>query len=110
MPVRLKIRRMKTNETLVAEFEDLDDAETWLRERPQFVDVIGTIGALGDADDERLRTALRPFDDGSEPRSRPRTKRSQKPRLPRSHELNWKPRPRWPSAAPSWPTPIPIVR
>jgi hypothetical protein len=63
MPVRLKIRRMKTNETLVAEFADLDDAETWLRERPQFVDVIGTIGELGDADDQRLRTALRPFDD-----------------------------------------------
>jgi hypothetical protein len=62
MPVQLKIRRMKTNETLVAEFADLDDAEAWLRERPQFVDVIGTIGTLADADDERLRTALRPFD------------------------------------------------
>jgi hypothetical protein len=63
MPVQLKIRRMKTNETLVAEFADLDDAEAWLRERPQFVDVIGVIGALADADDQRLRAALRPFDD-----------------------------------------------
>ena len=63
MPVQLKIRRMKTNETLVAEFANLDDAEAWLRERPQFVDVIGTIGALSEAADQRLRAALRPFDD-----------------------------------------------
>jgi hypothetical protein len=63
MPVQLKIRRMKTNETLVAEFADLDDAAAWLRERPQFVDVIGTIGALAEADDQRLRAALRPFDE-----------------------------------------------
>jgi hypothetical protein len=63
MRVQLKIRRMKSNRTLVAEFATLDDAEAWLRERPQFVDVIGTIGALADADDQRLRAALRPFDD-----------------------------------------------
>lgn len=63
MTVQLKIRRMQTGEALVAEFADLDDAVAWLRERPPFVDVIGTLGRLTDADSDRLRAALRPLDD-----------------------------------------------
>lgn len=63
MSVQLKIRRLKTGETLVAEFESLEDAETWLRERPAFVDVLGTVSELSPAEDGRLRLAMRPLDE-----------------------------------------------
>ncbi len=66
MPIQLKIRDMRTGDAKVAEFENVDDAETWLRERPQFVEVMGPAreGALSPGDDKRLRAALRPMDDG----------------------------------------------
>ena len=63
MTVQLKIRRMKTGETLIAEFETAEDAETWLRERPDHVNVLGTVGELPEALDERLREAMRPLDE-----------------------------------------------
>ncbi|MCA9682097.1 MAG: hypothetical protein KC457_07860 [Myxococcales bacterium] len=63
MPLQLKIRRLQSGETLIAEFESVADAETWLRERPKFVDVLGTVGGLGESVDKRLRAAMRPFDD-----------------------------------------------
>ena len=67
MPVQLKIRRLESDETLIAEFERIEDAETWLRERPKHVAVLGTIGLdpeLGD----RLRDAMRPLDAEEEAR------------------------------------------
>lgn len=65
MVVQLKIRDIKTGKAQVAEFESVDDAETWLRERPRFVEVLGPPreGALSQADDARLRQAMRPLDD-----------------------------------------------
>jgi hypothetical protein len=60
--IQLKIRHIESSETLVAEFANLDDAEAWLRERPQFVEVIGSIG-LTEADSLRLRAALRELDE-----------------------------------------------
>jgi hypothetical protein len=65
MVVQLKIRDIKTGKAQVAEFESVDDAETWLRERPRFVEVLGPPreGALSPADDARLRLAMRPLDD-----------------------------------------------
>ncbi len=62
MTIELKIRRIKSGETLVAEFESLADAETWLRDRPAFVDVLGTVGNLGAEKDARLRVAMRALD------------------------------------------------
>lgn len=61
MPVQLKIRRLESNETLIAEFESLDDAETWLKERPHKVDVLGALG-VDEAASMRLREAMRPLD------------------------------------------------
>lgn len=67
MAVQLKIRRLETGETLIAEFESLADAETWLRERPPNVDVLGTVGLDRDTG-ERLREATRPLDAGERAR------------------------------------------
>ena len=65
MAIQLKIREMRTGHAQVAEFESVDDAETWLRERPQFVEVLGPAreNTLSPGDDKRLREALRPMDD-----------------------------------------------
>ncbi|NVB38425.1 hypothetical protein G6O69_11335 [Pseudenhygromyxa sp. WMMC2535] len=63
MTVQLKIRRLKTGETMIAEFTSFADAETWLRERPKFVDVLGSVSTLGEDQDMRLRRAMRPLDE-----------------------------------------------
>lgn len=65
MAVELKIRDIRTGQAQVAEFESVEDAETWLRERPRFVDVLGPPrhGALSTADEVRLRDAMRPLDE-----------------------------------------------
>jgi hypothetical protein len=61
--IEIKIRKMKTGEALVACFESEADALQWLRERPAFVDVLGSDPSLPPEVTERLKTALRPFDD-----------------------------------------------
>lgn len=65
MPVELKIRNIQTGEAQVAQFDNIKDAETWLRERPRFVDVLGPPrhGAIDPKDEVRLRDAMRPLDD-----------------------------------------------
>lgn len=65
MAVQLKIRDIKTGTAQIAEFESIDDAVTWLRARPRFIDVLGPPqrDSLSPADEQRLRAALRPLDD-----------------------------------------------
>jgi len=61
--IEIKIRKMKTGEALVACFESEADALQWLRERPAFVDVLGSDPSLPPEVTMRLKEALRPFDD-----------------------------------------------
>lgn len=65
MAIQLKIRDIRTGDAQVAEFEGVGDAETWLRERPRFVEVLGPAshGAIEPGDEIRLREAMRPLDD-----------------------------------------------
>lgn len=65
MAIQLKIRDVRTGEAQVAEFESVGDAETWLRERPRFVEVLGPSrhGAIPPGDEIRLRDAMRPLDE-----------------------------------------------
>jgi len=65
MAVQLKIRDIRTGEAQVAEFQSIGDAETWLRERPRFVEVLGPSrhGAIPPGDELRLRDAMRPLDE-----------------------------------------------
>lgn len=61
--IELKIRRLKTGETLIACFESEADAIIWLTARPSFVDVLGTADPDIDPEvSEHLRKAMRPFD------------------------------------------------
>lgn len=61
--IELKIRRLKTGETLIACFESESDAILWLTARPSFVDVLGVADPNLDPEiSERLRKAMRPLD------------------------------------------------
>jgi hypothetical protein len=64
MAISLRIRNLKTRETGIAAFETEPEALLWLKERPQFVDVIGVAGQtpVGVEVQERLRAAMRPLD------------------------------------------------
>lgn len=61
--LELKIRRLQTDEVLVAEFETIDDALTWLAQRPPLVEVVRVVTEVDDATETRLREAMRPLDD-----------------------------------------------
>ncbi len=65
MAIQLKIRDIRTGDAQVAEFESVGDAETWLRERPRFIEVLGPPrhGAIAPDDEARLREAMRPLDE-----------------------------------------------
>lgn len=64
MPIELRIKRIKTRESLIAEFESLDDAKTWVAERPDMVEVLGVVDpkAVGEAAFRELQEATRPLD------------------------------------------------
>lgn len=64
MAIELKIRDIRTGDARVAEFEDVAEAEAWLRERPRFTEVLGPPrhGMIAAADEQRLREAMRPLD------------------------------------------------
>jgi hypothetical protein len=64
MPVvTLNLRDLRSGQRMLAEFETLDGCVNWLRERPQFVDVLGpTDETISPEVDRMLRSALRPFD------------------------------------------------
>ncbi len=62
--LEMKVRRLKTGETLVATLESFDDAVTWLGERPEYVEVLGVLSEdLTPAMDRALRAAMRPYTD-----------------------------------------------
>jgi CBS domain-containing protein len=62
--VVLQFRRMGEGQRMLAEFQSIDDAVTWLSERPKFVEVLGVEEPVLTPDvDTRLREAMRPLDD-----------------------------------------------
>lgn len=65
MIVGLRIKRIDTQESLIAEFESLEDAMTWVAERPDMVEVLGVVDpkALGETAFYKLRDATRPLDE-----------------------------------------------
>lgn len=65
MPIEFKIRDIRTGDAQVAELPDLDQAEAWLRERPQFIQIVGLVneGSMTRGEEARLKEAMRPFDD-----------------------------------------------
>lgn len=65
MTIEFKIRDIRTGDAQVAELPDLDQAEAWLRERPQFIQIVGLVneGSMTRGEEARLKEAMRPFDD-----------------------------------------------
>jgi hypothetical protein len=55
---------MKSGETLIAEFENADDCRSWLKDRPQFIEVLGvTSSDVPHALQDELRKLMRPVDE-----------------------------------------------
>ncbi|MEX1363194.1 MAG: hypothetical protein AB1Z98_08715 [Nannocystaceae bacterium] len=65
MAIELEIREIRTGTNKIAAFETVADAETWLRQRPAFTEVLGPTrdSSMSPGDDERLRAAMRPLDE-----------------------------------------------
>ncbi len=64
MKLGLRIKRIETQESLIAEFESLEDAKTWVAQRPDMVEVLGVVDpkAVGQAAFNEIRDATRPLD------------------------------------------------
>ena len=65
MTIGLRIKKIDTQEHLIAEFDSLEDAKTWVAERPHMIEVLGVVDprAVGEAAFLELRNAVRPLDD-----------------------------------------------
>jgi hypothetical protein len=63
--IELRIKRLDTGESLIAAFESLEDAKTWIAQRPKFMEVLGVVDpkAVGEEAFAELRDAARPLDD-----------------------------------------------
>lgn len=59
----MKVRRMKTGETMIATLDSFEDALAFLRERPDFLEVVSVLSDTSAADRGRLRDAMRPYSD-----------------------------------------------
>lgn len=63
MKIDLKVRQMKTGESFIATLDNIDDACTWLKDRPEFMEIVTLISQdLSPAQKGRLRDAMRPYD------------------------------------------------
>ncbi len=60
--ISLRLRKLDDGSLLIGEFPGKDDALTWLRERPEMVEVIGVASELDPDVEQALRTAMRPLD------------------------------------------------
>jgi hypothetical protein len=60
--IEMKVRRMDTGETLVAELGSFADAVAWLEERPEGTEVLGVLSKdLSPEQHQALRASLRPY-------------------------------------------------
>lgn len=63
MKIMLKLEDLKTGETSLQQFPDEAATAAWLRERPQFTDVLGVVfEGLSREQNDRLKGAMRPLD------------------------------------------------
>lgn len=84
----LKLRRMQTGEKLHGEFASMEDAESWLRERPFGIEVLGVVQpVLSSEDEHRLHEAMRPKSDDERALERERDEAEQRRRRTQTDEL-----------------------
>ncbi|HJL17719.1 MAG TPA: hypothetical protein RMH99_18790 [Sandaracinaceae bacterium LLY-WYZ-13_1] len=58
----VKVRNLKTGETLIASMEDCEQCIAWLSERPQNLEILGVLSDTSPAEQRRLKEAMRPYD------------------------------------------------
>ena len=59
----VKVRNLKTGETLIASMADAQQCCDWLAERPRFMEIITVLSDISPADSHRLKDAMRPYDE-----------------------------------------------
>jgi hypothetical protein len=58
----VKVRNLKTGETLVASMPDSAACIEWLSERPPYIEILTVLSDVSPADQRRLKEAMRPYD------------------------------------------------
>ncbi len=61
--IEFNIRDLKTGDVVCAEFPDLAAAQSWLVERPAFMQVLRLVTTVAPQTEAQLREAMRPLDD-----------------------------------------------
>lgn len=62
MKIDMKVRQMKTGQTLVATLDNFEDAVAWLKQRPDFTEVLGVLSeSLSPRQRETMRDSMRPY-------------------------------------------------
>ncbi|MFK7984665.1 MAG: hypothetical protein AB8I08_01460 [Sandaracinaceae bacterium] len=59
----VKVRNLKTGETMIASMADSDQCIAWLSERPPFIEILTVLSDVSPAEQHRLKEAMRPYDD-----------------------------------------------
>lgn len=58
----VKVRDLRSGETMVATMTDAAHCAEWLTERPPFIEVLGVLSDTSPAEQLRLKEAMRPYD------------------------------------------------
>lgn len=58
----VKVRNLKTGETLVASMADAEQCIAWLEERPPFIEILTVLSDVSPAESKRMKDAMRPYD------------------------------------------------
>lgn len=62
MKIDMKVRQMKSGQTLVATLDSFEDAVAWLGQRPDYTEVLGVLSeSLTPKQREAMRDAMRPY-------------------------------------------------
>lgn len=69
--VMLRLRDLSTGEPRTQECSSVDDAVTWLSQRPAMVDVLGVVfEGISHEDNDRMKRAMRPLDEAEQAKSK----------------------------------------
>ena len=59
----VKVRNLKTGETMVASMANAEQCCEWLAERPPFLEILGVLSDTSPAEQVRLKESMRPYDE-----------------------------------------------
>ena len=59
----VKVRNLKTGETMIASMADCEQCIAWLGERPPYIEILSVLSDTSPAEQRRLKEAMRPYDD-----------------------------------------------